>query len=201
MPREQILCHDSGEHGQFSKADKLAASKFKSINQHTILQSEVVAGTFVIFRWIDKTEDSASINCNRYQLVNCKPGKQAGNTSAVEMQGDSSSDSGNGDCFLWLAHVISVEGSPTSPTCKLHVRWCPNNKLHTWRTRLSENDTFLQQYPYREAIKKKNCIAINLRLTIAIASGGKFDHRHKFDDGTTCKDVARCALEEFYAAN
>ena len=90
------------------------------------------------------------------------------------------SDDDSGDVYLWLAYVISVvEGSPTSKDCKLLVR-CTNDKQHSWRTRLAENDTFdmkysvhIQKRPYRDVIEKKNCLAINLCLT----SGGKFDNR------------------------
>ena len=105
--------------------------------------------------------------------------------------------------YLWLGYVVSVEGSPVSPDCKLTVRWCPNSKKREWRTILTADDTFdlnftsrLRQPPYRDTIEKKNCVAINLHLTAA----GKFDNKHRFDDGSTSKEVARSSLLEFYNA-
>ena len=87
-PKQQILCHDSGKHGHFSKAEKLSAAKSRSLNENAILQSQVVAGTYVIFKWIDKTD---------------------GVTFADEThEGDAgSSKDTSGDSFLWLAHVLS----------------------------------------------------------------------------------------------
>ena len=69
-------------------------------------------------------------------------------------------------------------------------------------TVLSEDDTFDIQYssclraaPYRTLIEKRNCIALNLKLT----ASGKFDNKHRLDDGSTSKEVAKSALEDFYA--
>lgn len=168
-PNQQIICHESGEFGQFSKADRNAMAMSSSINENALRHCEVVAGTFVIFKWIDDNDNDS--------------GKQ----------------------YLWLAQVISVtEGSPVSPDCKLLVRWCPNDRRRTWRTKLTVDDIFdtkytthLRQKPYRDTINKANCIALNLRLT----ASGKLDNRHKFEDGSTSKDVAECALKEFYSTN
>ena len=46
-----------------------------------------------------------------------------------------------------------------------------------------------------EKIEKLNCIALNLKLT----ASGKFDNKHRLDDGSTSKEVAKSALEDFYA--
>ena len=109
--------------------------------------------------------------------------------------------------YLWLGIVLSVaEGSTcvVDPHSKILVRWCPNDKKRTWRTVLLEDDTFDIQYssrlraaPYRILIEKRNCIvhALNLKLT----ASGNFDNKHRLDDGSTSKEVAKSALEDFYA--
>ena len=53
-PAQQIICHDSEKHGQLTKGDKLALSTANSINENVLLQSEVVTGTYCIFKWIRK---------------------------------------------------------------------------------------------------------------------------------------------------
>lgn len=103
---------------------------------------------------------------------------------------------------IWLGVVLSiVEGSPSSPDCKILVRWCPNDKNYTWRNKISEKDTFnltytnrLKSSPYRDTIEKKMCIAVNLILTAA----GKLDNRTRFKDGSTSKEVAKSAIDDFY---
>ena len=122
----------------------------------------------------------------------------------MEEMSQSESDD-EGEAYLWLGIVVSVvEGSPVDENCKLLVCWFSNEikRNPTWRTKLSHNDTFdltyssrLRQAPYHSVISKRSCIAVNLKLT----ASGKLDNKFRFDDGSTSKEVAKSAVEEFYA--
>ena len=194
-PNKEILFHDSGKHGCFSKSDQVAVQKERSASQMVLLQTEIVTGLACIYKWKDNKPDGE---------VATDP------EQCLEVQGDmeemSQSESDDeGEAYLWLGIVVSVvEGSPEDENCKLLVRWCPNEKKRnpTWRTKLSHNDTFdltyssrLRQAPYRSVISKRSCIAVNLKLT----ASGKLDNKFRFDDGSTSKEVAKSAVEEFYA--
>lgn len=162
----EIIVHESGAHGSFSKQDRKADQRKNILDQSILLSTEVVTGKGCLYKWVD----------------------------------DENPEEGE---YLWLGIVVSiVEGAATSEDCKMLVRWCPNNKKHLWKTKISENDTFdlsyttrLKKPPYRDVIQKSSCLALNLTLT----TSGKLDNKYRMDDGSTSKEVVKSVIEEFYA--
>jgi hypothetical protein len=186
----EIVVHESGHHGHFTKADRTDLQRQRHIDSTLSGTEEIIVGKACIFRWQDCTDKPKQVDLDSIE--------QLSEGSDEELQQ-----------FLWVGIVHSIEGSPMSPNCKLTVRWCPNEKKRnpTFRSKISADDTFDIKYckmtgptsRYVSIITRRNCLAFNLDFT----ASGKFDNRARVDGhlGSTSKEVAKNVLEEFYSTH
>lgn len=192
-PGTELIVHQSGNHGAFSKSQRLESQRKHHLEASAAMNNEVVVGTACIYKWREHSVSNIHV--------------QQGLVSSGD-ENASTSDS-EGSEYLWVGIVHRVEGNPATCDCMLEVRWCPNDRNKTWRNKITPDDTFDQHYcksrgptskaPYVALINKQSCLAFNLKLT----KHGKFDNRERLDEflGSTSKEVASDVLKEFYAHN
>ena len=100
-PNKEILFHDSGKHGCFSKSDQVAVQKERSASQMVLLQTEIVTGLACIYKWKDNKPDG-EVATDPEQCLEVQGNMEEMSQSESDDEGEAYLCHGLALLYLWL---------------------------------------------------------------------------------------------------